>query len=210
MPNRILRDGILTSERVARLGWDEEVFYRRLMSVVDDYGRYYATPMLIRAACYPLMLDKVSDSNVEKWANACQNAGLIQIYVGQDGKKYIQLLDFKQQLRAKESKFPDMRSTCVADAMHMQSNAHLDVVVDVDVDGGERRPAKRGFTPPEVEDVASYCDERENGVDPQKFCDFYASKGWMVGKNKMKDWKACVRTWEKSSPKPESEMGAFV
>jgi hypothetical protein len=52
---------------------------------------------------------------------------------------------------------------------------------------------------PSVEDVALYCEERNNGVDPNKWYDFYASKGWMVGKNKMIDWKACVRTWERTS-----------
>src|SRR5690606_33624040 len=62
MPNRILREGILTSPRIAKLGWPEEVFYRRLMSVVDDFGRYYADPGLLRAACYPRQLNKVSDS----------------------------------------------------------------------------------------------------------------------------------------------------
>ena len=53
------------------------------------------------------------------------------------------------------------------------------------------------FTPPTVDDVKAYCRERSNHVDPEKFVDFYSSKGWMVGKNKMKDWKAAVRTWEK-------------
>ena len=56
MPNRVIREGILTSERIEMLGWAEEVFYRRLMSVVDDFGRYYARPALLRAACYPLLL----------------------------------------------------------------------------------------------------------------------------------------------------------
>lgn len=51
--------------------------------------------------------------------------------------------------------------------------------------------------PPTLEEVTQYCNERHNNVDPQTFMDFYESKGWMVGKNKMKDWKACVRTWEK-------------
>ena len=58
MPNRVIREGILTSERIEMLGWAEEVFYRRLMSVVDDFGRYYARPALLRAACYPLLLTK--------------------------------------------------------------------------------------------------------------------------------------------------------
>ena len=52
------------------------------------------------------------------------------------------------------------------------------------------------FTPPTVEDVASYCKERNNSVNAQTFVDFYASKGWKVGNNPMKDWKAAVRTWE--------------
>lgn len=52
------------------------------------------------------------------------------------------------------------------------------------------------FTPPTVEEVKKYCEERNNGIDPQMFIDFYKSKGWMIGKNKMKDWQSCVRTWE--------------
>jgi hypothetical protein len=55
------------------------------------------------------------------------------------------------------------------------------------------------FTPPTVEEVTTYCKERNNGVDAQRFVDFYSSKGWMVGKNRMKDWQASVRTWEKDS-----------
>ena len=58
---------------------------------------------------------------------------------------------------------------------------------------------KKKFIPPTVEEVRAYCQERGNKVAPQAFCDFYESKGWMVGKNHMKDWQAAVRTWEKSS-----------
>lgn len=56
--------------------------------------------------------------------------------------------------------------------------------------------AKR-FTPPTLDDVSAYVRERGSNVDPQRFLDFYTAKGWMVGKNPMKDWKAAVRTWEK-------------
>lgn len=52
------------------------------------------------------------------------------------------------------------------------------------------------FSPPTVEEVEAYCKERGNNVSAQRFVDFYASKGWKVGQNPMKDWKACVRTWE--------------
>lgn len=52
------------------------------------------------------------------------------------------------------------------------------------------------FEKPTVEEIAAYCSERKNGIDPQAFFDFYESKGWKVGAVKMKDWRASVRTWE--------------
>jgi len=62
----------------------------------------------------------------------------------------------------------------------------------------------RGEIPPALMDVAAYCQERKNGVDPDKWFNHYQAKGWMIGKNKMKDWRAAVRTWEeKGKVKPE-------
>lgn len=55
------------------------------------------------------------------------------------------------------------------------------------------------FIPPTIEEVRSYCSERKNNIDPQRFIDYYQSNGWKVGKNPMKDWQAAVRTWERSS-----------
>ena len=51
--------------------------------------------------------------------------------------------------------------------------------------------------PPKRQWVADYCKERENGIDPDQFFDFYQSRGWLVGKLRMKDWHAAVRTWER-------------
>lgn len=69
----------------------------------------------------------------------------------------------------------------------------------------EPKGSKKKFEPPSVDDVRAYCKDRGNKVDPQKFVDFYSAKGWMIGKNKMKDWKAAVRTWEKSENKVASK-----
>jgi hypothetical protein len=60
----------------------------------------------------------------------------------------------------------------------------------------ERKAQSRAFQPPSIEEVRAYCLERRNGVEPQRFLDFYASKGWVVGKAPMRDWKAAIRTWE--------------
>ena len=54
------------------------------------------------------------------------------------------------------------------------------------------------FTPPTLDEVKAYCEERGNRVNAERFIDYYTSNGWKVGKNSMKDWKAAVRTWEKS------------
>jgi hypothetical protein len=58
--------------------------------------------------------------------------------------------------------------------------------------GGQR------FTPPTLSEVIDYCNQRANSIDPQRFVDHYSANGWMRGKNKIKDWKACIRTWEQN------------
>ena len=62
------------------------------------------------------------------------------------------------------------------------------------------------FIIPVLEEINNYCLERKNDVNAQKFLDFYTCNGWMVGKNKMKDWKAAIRTWEKENPKQKQQV----
>ena len=60
----------------------------------------------------------------------------------------------------------------------------------------DKRDSIGRFTPPTIEQVTEYCRERNNGVNPVKWFNYYTANGWKVGKNPMKDWKAAVRTWE--------------
>lgn len=69
--------------------------------------------------------------------------------------------------------------------------------IDIDKDKDSSKKQSNRFTPPTLEEVQQYCIDRNNKVDADRFINFYSSKGWMVGRNKMKDWKAAVRTWEK-------------
>ena len=57
---------------------------------------------------------------------------------------------------------------------------------------------------PSIDEIKEYCLERNNDIDAEQFYDFYESKNWYVGKNKMKDWRACVRTWEKRQVKTKT------
>ena len=77
-------------------------------------------------------------------------------------------------------------------------------------DMADKPPTHPRFSPPSVQDVEGYCQKQGYSVDAARFVDFYTSKGWMVGKNPMKDWKAAVRTWSRkdnpspATPKPEN------
>lgn len=66
--------------------------------------------------------------------------------------------------------------------------------------------SKKNFIPPDVAEVEAYCRERNNNIDAQSFVDFYTSKNWMIGKNKMKDWRAAVRTWEKREQQNNKQL----
>ena len=79
---------------------------------------------------------------------------------------------------------------------------------DSKVESVRGEKAKR-FYPPTLDEVKQYCEERKNNIDPMAFIDFYSSKGWMIGKNRMKDWKAAVRTWERKR-KEESKTESSV
>lgn len=192
MPTRIIREGIITSEAINSLSPQSELFYRRLMSVADDYGRYYAHPSLLRAACYPLQLDKVSDKDVKQMLSECIAIDIISLY---GSGKYLSITKFGQQTRSK-SKFPEpddseLLSNCKADDKQMFS---LVGVGDVCEDGVVL--AKEKFKKPSAFEVEAYSKEIGYPLDGQGWIDSYEQKGWMIGKNKMKDWKAAVRTWK--------------
>lgn len=97
-------------------------------------------------------------------------------------------------------------------ANRKQTESNIEGEVEIEVEGEVERekesendsytpptPSSRGkrFSPPTVDEVRAYCQERNNGVDPESFVAFYASKGWKIGQSPMKDWKQAVITWEK-------------
>ncbi len=67
----------------------------------------------------------------------------------------------------------------------------------------DQKRGKTSFIPPSISEILEYCQERQNNIDPENFFNFYKAKNWMIGKNKMKNWKACIITWEKRNLKNE-------
>lgn len=130
MPNRILREGILTSHRVDRLSESAELFYRRLHSKVDDQGRTEAHPEILRTACYPLRVDRIKARHIIAWLDECEGAGLLVTYKS-GSKSYLQLIDWRQQVRS-ESRIPApdpelirRSQQMISDDVQNKSNAHL-------------------------------------------------------------------------------------
>ena len=81
--------------------------------------------------------------------------------------------------------------------IEIEKEIEIELEKDKDIIKSDK-PTRKKFIPPTLEEVQAYCVERNNNVDAERFINHYTSNGWLVGKNKMKDWKAAVRTWERS------------
>ena len=120
-------------------------------------------------------------------------------YIQSDRYKPTDYVEEKSMLHLKKNKAyslngNEMYTECIQDVSVGKDSIDKNIYGEV---SGDTSRCKK-FIPPSVDEVRAYCQERNNKVDAQSFVDFYESKGWYVGKNKMKDWKAAVRTWEKS------------
>lgn len=122
MPNRIVRDGILFSVAISKLTPHAELLYRKLMSVVDDYGRFYAAPTAILiSSCYPLQVGSVTSEEIECWLRELEQNDLLEIYTV-EGKATLEIRKFNQRRRANTSKFPTNPNNCHTDDRHPPVN----------------------------------------------------------------------------------------
>jgi len=180
VPDRIVRVGILTSDSVNLLSWPAEVLYRRLHSVVDDYGRYDGRSAMLRAHLYPLKIDKVSEADVGKWLTECVTAGLVSLY-RVAGRPYVEVLKFGARVRAETSKWPspDDADKPLQTSADICPQPHADAavfggVVAVVVDSSPPSVKKRApAAPPPGPSVAELM---EAGFDEQTAVDFIAHK----------------------------------
>ena len=121
----------------------------------------------------------------------------IHNYIRNDRYKETVYQDEKAMLTEKENK---AYSLGIPNGYQLDTQVSIgkdSLVKDSIVEDSVEEPKKR-FVKPTLEEVQAYCQERNNNVDAQRWFDYYSSNGWKVGKNPMKDWKACVRTWERS------------
>ena len=133
----------------------------------------------------------------------------IHNYIQADRYKPTVYTEEKALLGTKNNKAYTLDTGCIQDVSIMDTQVSIGKdSIGKDSIGKENTVTAKRFIPPSVEEVKKYCSERNNSVNAEAFVDFYASKGWKVGKNKMTDWKACVRTWEQRR-KAEKKHDSF-
>ena len=210
MPNRILKESICASDSIDQLSWFEECVFYRLMVNCDDYGRFDGRVSIIKNRLFPLK-EGLKPKIVEQALQKLAAVGLVVLYES-DGKPFLYLPTWEkyQTIRNKQSKYPDPNTCKQLNSIEIncnQLNANVPVIQSNTIQSESNTIGR--FTPPSVEQVTEYCKERNNNVDPQSFVDFYTAKGWMVGKNKMRDWKAAVRTWEQNRTQQKKRNAAL-
>jgi hypothetical protein len=104
VPNRYVRESAIESEAVNAISWQAEVFYRRLLNRVDDFGRYTATTAILRASIFPLQLEQVRETDIPRLLAECEKAGLLYVYSA--GPKRLLVLNKWEIGRAKRSEYP--------------------------------------------------------------------------------------------------------
>ena len=154
------------------------------------------------------------------------NDDLVSLILDWKVNNYIQKDRYHPSIYAKLLNDQSVDTECIQDVSNLDTQVRLgktsiDKASIGEASTGEVRagepaqsakpPARTRFSPPSVREIEDYCREKGFLLDAERFVDYYASIGWRVGKNPMKDWRAAVRTWvKKDTPKPEPENCGYV
>jgi len=204
MPQRFLRPGITASLKWNAMDWFSQSFYIRIITIVDDFGRSEGDPILLRGICFPVGDNSTEPVPMKLILSGCEqmSAQALVVFFAKQGKKFLQITNWQERARSDKSKFPEFDSTC---EQLFPSGIQPD-----DFPPEEKAPKANGFHAPTIEEVLLLGEKAAlPEVECRKFHAFYESKGWMIGKNRMKSpghaiagWKL---RWQESSVKSKSK-----
>lgn len=225
MPNRIIKESLCDSEKIAALSDFEFRLWIGLITQADDAGRGDARPAIIKGRVFPFR-ERLSIKDIDAALQELAAKGCVSLYTV-DGRPYFLFPGWvkHQRIRDCRPKFPEpsensalqqpaasrgnppqVAATCgelPQSAALIQSESESES--NPNPSEGNAHTAR--FSPPTVEAVAEYVRKKGYHVNAESFVAFYQQKGWLVGKNPMKDWKAAVRTWHyRDNPKPPAEQ----
>lgn len=189
---------------------------KRMFSLnVVDTDKFLEMPISARLLYYELGMRADDDGFVDNWKKIMLFAGLkeddmkilitkqfiIPFESGVIVIKHWRLNNYLQKDRTKPTIYQEELKQLGIDENNVYT-LYTDCIHSIDKNSIDKNSieykenTKRKFIKPTIEEIQEYCKERNNGINANAFYDFYESKDWYVGKNKMKDWKACIRTWE--------------
>jgi hypothetical protein len=200
-------------EALQALGPVTMLVFQGLWCQADKAGNFQWRPSQLKLDILPFIEYDLGSSMEALW-----KTGFVIPYTGADGKDYGHIPNFSEHQRFSGTelkaspKYPafsndfngmevpkNLQGSSEEATRKHDGSRELGVrTMDNGVMDKGKIPRAR-FAPPTVTEVQEYCRQRKNQIDPQAFVDFYASKGWVVGKSPMKDWQAAMRTWEKNT-----------
>ncbi len=205
MPNRIIKESICSSEKIASLSDFEFRLWVGLITQADDAGRGDARPAIIKGHVFPFR-DRLSIKDIDAALQELAAKGCVSLYKV-DGKPYFLFPGWvkHQRVRDCKPKFPEpSENSCspqsAASCGELPQDAASCCLNPIQSESNpnpkESNARETRFAPPSIADVEQYCREKGYHINAERFVCFYAQKGWMVGKNRMKDWKRAVQGWE--------------
>lgn len=211
MPNRIIKESICDSEKLASLKDFEFRLWVGLITQADDMGRGDARPPIIKGRVFPLR-EQVTHKNIADGLNALESIGLIALYtVG--GRPFFWFPSWSEHQRVRDCKpkFPGpedadnpLQSNEICGnpprpAASCGLNTNTNTIQSKSESKG-KKATKSAFVPPTLDEIKAYCAERRSSVNAQKFFDYFDASGWVDSRGKpVLNWKQKLITWENHS-----------
>jgi hypothetical protein len=175
------------------LSWNEKILLMEIDSFTSQGKDCYISDEYIAS------LIGVSERSARTMLSNLINKGYVNRTRFDGRRRYLQSTISYQSGKICRAELQDLPTTY---------NQLLNKSISNDIDDSNKRKAK--FVKPTIEEIRCFCEERNNGIDADEFFNFYESKGWVIGKSPMKDWKACIRTWERNRFKSQRPTGRKV
>ena len=189
--NRMVKSTFWDDEKIASLSMEARLFFIGLWTHSDDFGVVKGNATWLRNQIFPY--DVIKIEKIHQLISELEKIGCI-ISFSKNQEDFFYIRNFLKHQRI------DRPSTTVRNPA-----PPLNILEEKRKKEGKKR---RNFKPPAVKEVDEYCQERKNGIDAAHFINWYQARGWKTkGGEKVEDWKACVRTWEKNKKK-ESGINA--
>ena len=205
MPNRIIKESILTSETTASLDDFSFRLFVSLICLADDFGRGKANPAIIKGQAFALR-DEVTKEQVERGLEELVKVDAIHLYtIGDTTYFYFPTWSKHQRVRNSKAKcppppiydnLPQFAADCgnspqlAADCRNLPPNP-------IPIENPNNNPTINPKMNPTIEQVETYVKEKQYRIDPEKFFNYYSVRGWKIGSTDIADWKALVNSWEK-------------